>query len=108
MKNKIRRDKKIHKFSFSFLKRRNIVWIGVFVFLALYVFLAVQTSSVGVRISLYEEEIQNLEKQNQEPSTKLSGSTSLTKLSQFSDEMGFKKIDDTLYIQTGESFAKAK
>jgi hypothetical protein len=90
------------------INKNNLVWILVFILFSLHVFFAVQSSSTGVDISYIEDEISELEKENEEISIKLVKSTSLTKLSQASEEMGFTKIENTLYLQQIDSFAKAK
>lgn len=91
----------------TFLNRINVVWFLAFAVFTLHVFLAIQTSSMGIKIALYEEEIKKLEKENSELSMKLINTTSLTKLNHISEEIGFKKIDNTLYLNLGDSFAKA-
>lgn len=106
MKNKLRKKKL--NISFTFFKRRSLVWFLAFVLLALHVFFAVQTSAMGARIAFYEEEIQNIEKENDDLSRNLINSTSLTKLSQVSDELGYQKSGNMLYIHSEESFAKAR
>lgn len=88
--------------------KRNFPWFLSFLLLSLHVFLAVQTSSLGARIALYEQEIGELESENEKLSVKLIDSTSLTKLNKISEEMGFGKIDKTLYLQPGDSFAEAR
>ncbi len=95
-------------FKFPIFRKGNVVWFLAFVLLSLHVFFAVQTSSIGVKIALYEDEIQNLEKENEYLSINLINSTSLTKLNGLSSEKGFKKIDNTLYLKLEENFAKAR
>lgn len=90
------------------INKFNAVWIITFILLALHVYFAVQTSSMGVRISLYESEIINLEKENGELSRNIITLTSLTKLNQVSQSMGFTKIDKMVYLKAGESFARAQ
>jgi capsule polysaccharide export protein KpsE/RkpR len=94
--------------NFSVFRKRNLVWFIVFILLSLNVFFAIQTSSMGVSISLYEDEINKLENAKEELSIKLIDSTSLTKLSQVSEELGFMRIENMLYLQQGDSFAKVQ
>ena len=100
--------KNYDKRKWSVLNRKNIVWYFSFLILTLHIIIAVQTSSMGAKIALYEEGENRLKKENQELSMNLIDSTSLTKLDLLSGEMGFKKIENTLYLQTGDSFAKAR
>ncbi len=93
---------------YSVFGKCNIIWFLTFILLSIHVFFAVQTSSMGARIALYEEEIQNLERENENLSMSLIDSSSLTKLSGLSEELGFKKVESALYLQPGESFAKAR
>lgn len=102
-----RKIKKNHSKSTRF-RKRNLLWFAVFVLFSMHVFWAVQISSTGADISYIEDEISNLEKENEEISIRLVNSTSLTKLSQLSEEMGFGKIENTLYLQQIDSFAKAQ
>ena len=104
---KYRSKKSIKVFNFKFIKRKNIIWMLFFSLLSLHVFFAVQTSSMGAKIVLYEKKIQILETENTDLSMDLISLTSLTKLNQFSEEMGYKKIYNIFYIQPEDSFAKA-
>lgn len=99
-----KRTKKVRPIRFE---KKNAIWLLVFMLFSLQVFFAVQTSSAGADISNIEEEVGRLQKENEELSIKLISSTSLTKLSQESEKLGFKKYENTLYLQKIDSFAKA-
>jgi hypothetical protein len=106
MKHKSKNTKR--KLDLSVFKRKSASWIFALILLGLHVFYAVQTSALGARIALYEEELQTLERETESLSLNLVNSTSLTSISQISENLGFQKIDNTLYIQLGESFAQAR
>lgn len=90
------------------LKRSGFAWSLVFLLLGIHVFFAVSSSSTGVKMARLEEEIDKLESENENLTKELLGSTSLSKLNQNAEELGFRKIEDTLYLQTGQAQAKAR
>ena len=88
--------------------KMGVVWFLAVILLTLNVFFAVQLSSYGARIALYEKETQEMGMRNENLSTELLRLTSLTKLGKVSGNMGFTRIENTLYLKPEDSFAKAK
>jgi cell division protein FtsL len=89
------------------LKRSGFLWILVFVLLGVHVLFAVDNSSTGVKIALLEEEIHKLEEENENLSKDLLNTTSLTKLNENAESLGYLKIEKAIYLQTGQAQAKA-
>lgn len=92
----------------SFMKKRNLVWPFALVLVCLHVYFAVQMSSMGARIALYEDEAIKIKNENNDLSSRLIDTMSLTKLNQKSQDMGFRKIETTYFLKLGESFAEAR
>jgi hypothetical protein len=106
MNHKIKNNKR--RINLSFFKKNSATWLMAFVLLGVHVFLAVQNSAMGANIAFLEEEVQTLERGNESLSMDLIDSTSLTKLGQISEELGYQKIENTLYLRVGDAFAKAQ
>lgn len=88
--------------------RRNIIWYFSFLILTLHIIISVQTSSMGAKIALYEEEEKRLMEENQELSMNMIDLTSLSKLDLLSEEMGFKKVENIIYLNAENNFAEAR
>ncbi len=75
--------------------------------LGVHVLFAVDNSSTGVKIALLEEEIHKLEEENENLSKNLLSTSSLTKINERAEGLGFLKIEKAIYLQAGQVQAKA-
>jgi len=106
MKYTLRKNK--NKLKFMLPKKSALIWFMWMILISLHVYFAVQTSSMGAKIALYEQEAVRIENENKDLSSKLIDTMSLTKLSEKSEEMGFSKIDTTYYLSPSDNFAQAR
>lgn len=74
------------------------IWVMIGFFLAAQVFFTIQTSSAGATLSHLEEKAENLRDENKRISQELVVSTSLSKLGERSEEMGFSKSGEIVYL----------
>ena len=79
----------------SYYQKTILVTFGVFA--VAMVFLAVQSSTVGSKLSYLEEDEEKLLQENRELSQKLSSQSSLTSISSKAEEMGFASPQNIIY-----------
>lgn len=80
-------------------------WIVVFVLLVSNVFYVIQTSTGGANYANLEYIIESENKKKNELEEKLVNTSSLIKLNERSEELGFYKTENTLYIDADEVYA---
>ena len=86
--------------------RTYVVMFPLFVFGIIAVFLAIEAASYGARLVHYDNEIIRIEKENRDLSDSLINATSLSKASESTEDMGFTKPSDIVYISKDDSVAK--
>lgn len=106
MKTYIRRNK-TGKIVTKVVNRNFILWVVVSFFVALQVFSAIQTSSLGALLASIEEEENNLLERNNSLKSEIVSSTSLTKIDKISKDLNFVKPQTSLYINADNFVAKA-
>lgn len=89
-------------------KHVNVVWAVLGAFLVLTVFLTIQSTTVGSKLSKLEVEERDLIEQNQDLSRELVSTMSLTKIREKSEELGYSAPSDTLYLGGGDSATALK
>jgi len=102
IKNKSKNKKRI----IPEFKSKNIIWLFVAAFVSLQVFYTIQTATVGAQLANLELEEKELLKSNQDLSSNLVRSSSLSELEQTADELGFNKPLKTFYVSTDEFVAQ--
>ncbi len=78
--------------------KKFIFWSTASLFIAVYILLTLQTVTSGSKYIALEKEEANLDKQNRELATRIMQSTSLLQLEEKSEQLGFSKPSETLYI----------
>lgn len=82
----------------SLTKKSVITSLAIFL-LILNVFFTLQMASLGVQVASLENSLEKLAKTNSDLQESLVKSSSLTLLDSTSDQLGFVKVDDSLYIK---------
>ena len=99
MKNRIY-PKRLKKRTVSFSNFKKIViWITSLSLLIVVVFVTIESAATGAVLARLEEEEINLSLEKNYLTKTLAESTSLTKLGEESENMGFKKPQSILYIE---------
>ncbi len=82
------------------LKIPKVYYIGipVLVFGILTIFMAIEAASVGAKLTLLDQKASELVKENNDLSGRLVSSTSLLELSGRTEELGFTKPTNIVYI----------
>lgn len=81
-----------------------IIPLGI-AFIVVTVYLTIQTATAGAKIANLEQKQEELAKENRELSDKLIRTSSLTKISEKADELGFVKPSDIIYLTPAEDVA---
>ncbi len=90
------------------IKKKKITKLIIPLFVAFIiatVLLTIQTATSGARIANLENKQEEYAKENRELNDRLIRMSSLTKISEEADEMGFVKPSDILYLTTAEDVA---
>lgn len=85
---------------------RFSVWVAIFVFVVVQIFITIQTTSAGAKLVDLEEKVKSLQLENRRLSEELVHNTSLTDVEKSANELGFKKPDNTLFINSNDFVAK--
>ena len=88
------------------LNKKMLLWTFVGLFIAIQVIFTIQTATSGARISSLESKAIELSNINKELEGKLIEATSLSKLQEKAFDLGFVKNVETVYLKSGEIFAK--
>ena len=89
-------------------KKRKITKLIIPLFVAFIiatVLLTIQTATSGAKIANLETKQEELAKENRELNDRLVRMSSLTKISEEADELGFVKPSDILYLTPAEDVA---
>lgn len=101
MNKKVKYQTKQGKSKFS-----SVLFVGFLIFLATTVFFAIEAAASGAQLSSLEKEELELTRINSELSEKILEKSSLTKIEEKADEMGFVKSEEIFYIPNQKTFAK--
>jgi len=97
MRKEVKNTKKINK--------RTLVWgINIFLFIAV-VFMGINQAGKGAEISKLENDLQTMNSEKQDYSENLLLGNSTSDLSSKSEELGFAKAKDVIYIDSIDSYA---
>ena len=80
-----------------------LLWSLALAFLIFNVYFSLQTVAYGSQLSALEQDEERISKENKILSNKLVGDTSLTKISERSEELGFEQPSQTLYLSKNDS-----
>ncbi len=89
-------------------KKKKITKLIIPLFVAFIiatVLLTIQTATSGAKIANLENKQEELAKENRELNDRLIRMSSLTKISEEADELGFVKPSDIIYLTTAEDVA---
>jgi len=89
-----------------FRYRGRVVFAVTVAIIAAQVFFAIQSSSLGMKLASLEEERLAITKQNDDISKNLIESTSLIKIQEESQKLGFARPTNMVYINPEESVAR--
>lgn len=87
-------------------KRKHILWIVMAIFSAVSIFFTIQNSTSGAKLSYLENEQQRLIEENRKISRELVMVSSLKDLESISEELGFVKPQQIIYLTKLEPVAK--
>ncbi len=87
------------------LNKRVLLVVSLGVYVLIKVFLTLQVLGWGGQISRLEDEIESLSRKNKEIESKLAYTTSLMELEKKASELGFRKVDQKIYIDVEDVFA---
>lgn len=91
----------------KFSKKPTLVWVVLAFFVILNVYVAIQASASGVKISYFEVESRKVVQDNQALSSKLIELNSLKRLEGNAEGLGFIKPESIIYI-TGDAVVAQK
>lgn len=104
------------KKSLSFYSEKNIkvgrfslpfsYFIVLLIFISLVVLLNIQAATMGAKLSHLEQSEEQLVKQKHDLEDSVVRTTSLTKISEQAEDLGFSKPADVLYLDSIEPVAK--
>jgi cell division protein FtsL len=100
-----RRVQEKYKFGFK-LNTKVLASMVLGLFVVFYLFLTLQTVSSGTKLDSLEKTEQDLAKQNKDLTLQLVEASSLTKLSQKAQDLGFGKPQLTVYLTQEDAVAK--
>ena len=89
-------------------KKKKITKLIIPIFVAFIiatVLLTIQTATSGAKIANLEKKQEELAKENRELNDRLIRKSSLTKISEEADELGFVKPSDIIYLTPAEDVA---
>lgn len=104
MNIKINKRTKKRKYIFNH-KKPVFTWLILGVFVITTVFFMIQGAAHGATLANVEQQEAELTQSNQGLSRQLVEATSLSKIEQSAEELGFLKLLNTLYIQKDETVA---
>jgi hypothetical protein len=87
-------------------KRAILVWIFVILFFFGTVFTTIQTVTMGATLASLEEESEKIIEENEKLTQNLYQSTSLTKINNKAEELGYSKPANIFYINSEVPVAK--
>lgn len=88
------------------VNKKIVFWSSVSLFIMSYIFLTLQTVASGSKYALLEKEEREISKKIRELNTEVMSATSLTQINEKSEQLGFLKVNDTLYIDQKSFVAK--
>ncbi len=86
--------------------KKTLLWIIVGLFIAVQVFFTIQTATSGAKISSLESKAIEFSNINKDLEAKLIQATSLSQIQEKAFDLGFVKNVETVYLKSGETFAK--
>lgn len=84
--------------------KKHLVWLFVSFFIAIQVFFTIYASTKHSQVVVLEQEKEKLSKENYKIQEELARASSLTKIEEKAQELGFKKAEDTLYVKVDDVF----
>lgn len=84
-------------------KKLTTIWLVIGIFLVSTIYFTIQYSTLGAELTVLENEERKLVKENQELSAKIVRLQSLTQIKSTSEELGFAKPTETVYLNDTES-----
>jgi len=85
---------------------RLLATVTLGVFIMLYLFMTLQMVSSGTKLASLEKKEGELTKRNKELTLQLVEASSLTKLNQKAEDLGFVKPNSTVYLTQEDTVAK--
>jgi cell division protein FtsL len=90
------------------MKKTKIVTASLVVIISIMVLAGLATSLWGVELHSVEEDIAELENANNQIEEQIISKTSLTKLYEEHEQLGFAKPDRVIYVEGNASVAQAQ
>ncbi|OGM28814.1 hypothetical protein A2962_05020 [Candidatus Woesebacteria bacterium RIFCSPLOWO2_01_FULL_39_61] len=89
------------------LKKSGFVWISIVIFVLSQIYFTIHTSELGSKLSTLEKNTLEISEKNQKLKDELIGATSLFKLEERAESLGYFPNQKTVYISSDEFVAKA-
>lgn len=105
--NRIRKSIPKKEKRINLLTRGRFVWISIIIFVLSQIYFTIHTSELGSKLSSLEKNTLEISGENQKLKDELINATSLFKLEERAEGLGYFPNQKTVYIGSDEFVAKA-